>query len=155
MRINLALVFLLFHFQLTYAQHKRELIIKSQYIHFPVTESGELCKVNLTIGGNIFRNFELNLSDEPDFWVYLDVSAYIGKRLTIISDNKKTKDLLLDIYQSDKISYFDDLYKEKHRPQLHFSSKRGWLNDPNGLVYYEGEYHLFYQHNPYGWECCE
>ena len=152
MRINLALVFLLFHFQLTYAQHKRELIIKSQYIHFPVTESGELCKVNLTIGGNIFRNFELNLSDEPDFWVYLDVSAYIGKRLTIISDNKKTKDLLLDIYQSDKISYFDDLYKEKHRPQLHFSSKRGWLNDPNGLVYYEGEYHLFYQHNPYGWE---
>ena len=78
MRINLALVFLLFHFQLTYAQHKRELIIKSQYIHFPVTESGELSKVNLTIGGNIFRNFELNLSDKPDFWVYLDVSAYKG-----------------------------------------------------------------------------
>ena len=144
MRINLALVFLLFYFQLTYAQHKRELIITSQYIHFPVTASGELSKVNLTIGENIFRNFELNLSDKPDFWVYLDVSAYKGKRLTIIFDNKKTKYLLSEIYQSDKISYFDDLYNEKRIPQLYPSSKRGCLNDPDGLVYYEGKYHLFY-----------
>ncbi|WP_158275630.1 glycoside hydrolase family 32 protein [Marinilabilia rubra] len=42
----------------------------------------------------------------------------------------------------------DDLYKKQHRPQIHFSPKENWMNDPNGLVYYQGEYHLFYQYNP-------
>ncbi len=45
-----------------------------------------------------------------------------------------------------------DLHNETHRPQFHFTPKRNWMNDPNGLVYYRGEYHMFFQHNPTGIE---
>ena len=39
-------------------------------------------------------------------------------------------------------------YKEKYRPQFHFSPPSGWMNDPNGMFYLNGNYHLFYQHYP-------
>jgi levanase/fructan beta-fructosidase len=42
------------------------------------------------------------------------------------------------------------LFSEKFRPQLHFTPKRNWINDPNGLLFYKGKYHLFFQHNPQG-----
>src|ERR1700741_5142338 len=43
-----------------------------------------------------------------------------------------------------------ELNREQWRPQFHFSPATNWMNDPNGLVFYRGEYHLFYQYNPFG-----
>ncbi len=41
-------------------------------------------------------------------------------------------------------------YGERYRPQFHFTPARNFMNDPNGLVFHEGHWHLFYQHNPFG-----
>jgi sucrose-6-phosphate hydrolase SacC (GH32 family) len=45
---------------------------------------------------------------------------------------------------------YPDVYEEKHRPQFHFSARRHWINDPNGLVFCKGEYHLYFQYMPPG-----
>ncbi|MGP7816628.1 GH32 C-terminal domain-containing protein [Niallia sp. 01092] len=44
----------------------------------------------------------------------------------------------------------DGYYDEPFRPQFHYSPEANWMNDPNGMVYYKGKYHLFYQYYPYG-----
>ena len=47
-----------------------------------------------------------------------------------------------------KAQNIDSLNKEKYRPQIHFTPEKNWVNDPNGMVFYNGTYHLFFQHSP-------
>ena len=47
-----------------------------------------------------------------------------------------------------KDSKVSEEYSEPHRPQIHFSPKENWMNDPNGMVFHNGIYHLFYQYYP-------
>ena len=150
-------------------------ILKGQnYLNFPVAESNRLCRARVIVEGKVMDQFTLKLATEkPDYWVFFDVTPFQGKTITVemtnfnmrrggpsnvlpantnpaADPNQATKGLQM-VFADSKFLGQDSVYKEQGRPQIHFSARRGWLNDPNGLVYQNGEYHLYFQHNPYGW----
>jgi sucrose-6-phosphate hydrolase SacC (GH32 family) len=151
-KMIICLMFLCFLGSLTRGADLK-LELESNFLNLPVTyDEEDYTSIEIQIDGKNEFYFDLFLADrEPDFWVFLDVSAFKGKTAVIKADREDKSDALKNIYQSDERTYLKNLYKEKHRPQLHFSTIRGWINDPNGLVYYDGEYHLFFQHYPYGY----
>jgi fructan beta-fructosidase len=135
------------------AEAVRELVLQNKYLNLPVKNGATKRRMSLAIDGQTLREFEIELAGgEPDFWVFMDVSMFTGSRaaLRLASPGQDSKGLEA-VVQGDTIKGGENLYNEKHRPQFHFSSRRGWNNDSNGLVFYKGEYHLYYQHNPYGW----
>lgn len=122
--------------------------ITKKYINFPISQKAERKTMELSVKGQEPCRFVIRLAEgEPDYWTFRDVSALKGKTVTLTYDGSETA--LSKIYQDDRIAGEDELYKEKYRPQYHFTTRRGWINDPNGLVYYKGKYHMFYQHNPF------
>ena len=122
--------------------------VMNRYINLPVSQAGGLAKMAFSAGGKQVKDFTIRLAPEkPDYWVFWDISKYKGTELKINYDGNISG--LKYIYQDDRIAGQDSLYKEINRPQIHFSSRRGWNNDPNGLVWFDGEYHLYYQHNPF------
>ncbi len=136
------------------APARREITVEGRYLNLPVKTGAPKRRMRYVVDDKTVREFEIELADgEPGFWVFDDISEFKGKKLRMevegVAPDFKG---LAAVDQGDAIKGGDNLYKEKHRPQFHFTSRRGWLNDPNGLVYSDGEYHLFYQHNPYGWD---
>ena len=130
----------------------RELLLEKRYLNFPVKNKATRVSVRVSADRKVIDEFLIELAPAaPDFWVFLDVGAYQGQRARIEASAMPAGHPGLDaIAPSDQIRGAENLYHERFRPQFHFSTRRGWSNDPIGLVYYDGEYHLYYQHNPYG-----
>ncbi len=130
----------------------RELTITGTWLHLPVQTGGPKRRLKFVVDDKVVRECEIELADgTPTFWAFSDVSAFKGRKIRLEVDAAPVgAPGLTAITQGDEIKG-EPLYHEKQRPQFHFTSRRGWLNDPNGLVFVDGEYHLFYQHNPYGW----
>ena len=122
--------------------------ITKRYLNLPVSQAENRGTMQFKVNGKLERSFKIRLaSGNPDYWVFCDMAALQGQTIAISYDGKA--DGLPKISQDDRIAGEDSMYRERNRPQYHFTTRRGWINDPNGMIFYEGEYHLFYQHNPY------
>jgi fructan beta-fructosidase len=130
----------------------RELTLQHRYLHLPVKTGAKKCRVAMIVDGATVREFEIELADDPDWWAHLDVSRWHGRKAAVRVDRLAEDSTALErVTQADEIWAAGEVYREPLRGQFHFSARRGWNNDPNGLVYAQGEYHLYFQHNPYGW----
>ena len=126
----------------------KEYQIQKKYLNLPVDMQQNWQLVQFLSANDTITYSVIRVADgEPDYWVFKDVSAWKGKKLKLVF-GRQVKGIEM-IYQSDRFAGQDSLYREPNRPQFHFTSRRGWNNDPNGLVYLDGEYHLYYQHNPF------
>ena len=112
----------------------REVIIQNRYINLPVKNGAPMRRMSFRIDGEIVRVFDIELAEnEPDFWVFSDVTAFQGQRLEIeVDDLEPHSQVLASITQSDTIQGGESLYREKHRPQFHFCSRRAGTTTPMG-----------------------
>lgn len=127
--------------------------VTKKYLNLPVSHQVDRAVMTFGVDGKQERAFNIRLaSGTPEYWVFCDMTKFKNKEIKIEYAGNKAG--LSKIYQADEIAGQDSMYKETNRPQVHYTQRRGWNNDPNGLLFYEGEYHLFYQHNPYerDWE---
>ncbi|WEK35986.1 MAG: GH32 C-terminal domain-containing protein [Candidatus Pseudobacter hemicellulosilyticus] len=125
---------------------------EKKFLQLPVKNGAPKRNLEIWKDGVLVRFFDMELAEgKPDWYAYLDISEWNGKKLELRVDKlDRNATAFRPIRQSDLDSNAGKVYAEALRGQIHFSPKRGWTNDPNGMVYYKGQYHLFFQHNPYG-----
>ena len=130
----------------------------NKYVLLPVEEKAENASVRVIGKDNqCVRRPNVRLAvDHADYYVPLEIKD--GQVLDIIfHGDRRTKGAIKEFACWKEIKFsneFDTTTREKFRPAYHHTPQYGWMNDPNGMFYKDGEWHLYYQYNPYGslWE---
>jgi len=134
------------------ADKTREIKLSKKFILMPIGPRTK-AKANflkVVIDGKPVYQYWLRVAPKAEnilWWAFFDVSRFAGKTAAVNLTGGQTAGIDL-IKVGDKIPGKVPMYKEKYRPQFHFSTRRGWINDPNGLIWYKGLYHMYYQYNP-------
>ncbi|MBW4725026.1 DUF4980 domain-containing protein [Prevotella melaninogenica] len=131
-----------------------------KYILLPVEEEEGYAHIRVIKDNQVVKEFNCKLAiNKTDYNVPLDVSEYGGEVLLDIqfSGDKRSIGLINNFVCWNDIkatNVFDSMNREKFRSIYHHTPVYGWMNDPNGMFYKDGVWHLYYQYNPYGsqWE---
>lgn len=122
-----------------------------KFLLLPVQDDAPEGKVNIVVNneGQLAQSMNIRLARERvDSYVPLDLSAYVNQKVSIDIAGMPSSSLC---WKELKMSgSFDMTNKEKFRPVYHHTPAYGWMNDPNGMFYKDGVYHLYFQWNPYG-----
>lgn len=132
----------------------RTVNVSQDWILFPVKNGGAKMKLLVKDGGMDLpaKDIQLCSAAEADWWAPWNVRNLRGHKLVFSLDEctPEQKTVLEAIRTADAPPPAKSLAEDPLRPQFHYSQRYGWNNDPNGMVYRDGEWHLFHQHNPYG-----
>ena len=120
----------------------------TNYILLPIEEAAEESRVRLDIGDAADTDMDIRLAQtKVDYWVPFVLPA--DAKTVTVRVQKSLGDALC--WKEMKLSdTFDPSHIDKFRPVYHHAPLYGWMNNANGLVYEDEEYHLYYQYNPYG-----
>ncbi|WP_239466489.1 DUF4980 domain-containing protein [Bacteroides caecicola] len=121
-----------------------------KYLLLPIQDNapeGKICIVVDNQQQGVVANVRL-ARDKVDYYVPFDLSAYEGKDISIDVQGMPESSLCWE--KMNLTDTFDMTNREKFRPVYHHTPAYGWMNDPNGMFYKDGVYHLYFQHNPYG-----
>ena len=122
-----------------------------KFLLLPVQDDAPEGKVNIVVNneGQLAQSMNIRLARERvDSYVPLDLSAYVNQKVSIDIAGMPSSSLCWkELKMSDS---FDMTNKEMFRPVYHHTPVYGWMNDPNGMFYKDGVYHLYFQWNPYG-----
>lgn len=122
----------------------------SNYLLLPIQDNAPEAKVYIVKDGlqmNVAVNVRL-AREHIDYYVPLNLLEYQGKDIAIDILGMPANALCWDSLKLSNV--FDMTNFEKFRPVYHHTPAYGWMNDPNGMFYKDGVYHLYYQYNPYG-----
>lgn len=122
-----------------------------KFLLLPIQDNAPEGKVNIVINNEFQWAQSMNVRlarEKVDSYVPLDLSAYAGQHVSIDIAGMPSSSLCWkELKMSDS---FDMTNKESFRPVYHHTPAYGWMNDPNGMFYKDGVYHLYFQYNPYG-----